>query len=103
MKITKRQLRRIIREVKEELNEDFQAAKKIDASRDLCQRLSARHAVEWDQEKSMRRQDSTEERCQSCMCGGSPAGTRRGPDGRVPGVTYFDPKDPAQKKDCLGF
>ena len=110
MKITKEELQQIIKEeIEAVLNEEerlapHQIAVKIDASRDLCRRLrDLGWSVEWDQTKSMRQQDTPDERAKSCQCGVPAPGTERGPDGKLKGVDYFDPKDPAQKKACLGF
>lgn len=104
MKITKAKLKEIIKEEieavteeKEQLNEHWTD------SRDLCMRLGQRYAVDWDSDlqEYLARKGGDQKQC--CMCGGAPPGTRRGPDGRLEGVDYFDPKDPAQKKACLGF
>ena len=90
--------------VKEAISEDLnERSGHWTDSRDLCMRLAQRHAVDWDSDlqKYLARKGGDQKQC--CMCGGAPPGTRRGPDGRLEGVDYFDPKDPAQKKACLGF
>jgi hypothetical protein len=59
--------------------------------------------VDWDSDLQKYRARKGGDQKQCCMCGGAPADTPRNPDGTLKGVHYFDPKDPAQKKDCLGF
>ena len=104
MKITKNRLKEIIKEEievvsnkKEQINEHWTD------SRDLCMRLAQRYAVDWDSDLQKYRARTGGDQKQCCMCGGAPPGTSRDSEGRLQGVDYFDPKDPAQKKACLGF
>ena len=84
----------------EERLSEQQVAAKINASRDLCRRLrDLGWSVEWDQTKSMRQQDTPDERAKSCECANRD---------KYNNIIYFDPKDPlakdgpdAIKKSCL--
>jgi len=103
VKITKEQLNKIIKEeASAVLSEGINY---FDESRKLCQALerpedsaygAPSYPVEWDQKHAMkilnasaRRPEDYREAAKSCKC--------------LKNNEYFDAKDPAQKKACLGF